>query len=141
MASFTQDIAKFVEKTKIKGETVLRKLAFEAFQGCVQKSPVDTGRFRSNWRIGINKVDKSFTWVPPKTAPKGQSPVTGVETALALGKISKAGWGDFIAITNNLPYGPKLENGWSRQAPAGMMKLTFEEVKAGLARAVASLPP
>lgn len=138
--SFTQDITRFVEKTKANGGQVLRKLAFDAFAGIIRKSPVDTGRFRSNWRIGVNKFDLTAVYVAPKSTAKGGSSVTGLETARVLNTINDAKWGDFIAITNNLHYGPRLEEGWSRQAPTGMVRVTFEEVKAGLAKTVASLP-
>ena len=35
-----------------------------------------------------------------------------------------------IYIQNNLPYANRLENGWSNQAPAGMVALTIAEVEA-----------
>lgn len=154
MPSFTQDIETFVKKTRIKGETVLKKLAFDAFAGVMKKSPVDTGRFRSNWRIGINTVDLTYDPIPPtggiKKGRGGQHydvatgrfasrSVSSIEGGLASSKIETAKWGDYIAITNSTPYGPRLEEGYSRQAPLGMVRITFEEVKAGLERAVASV--
>jgi hypothetical protein len=150
MPSFTQDVSKFVEKTKANGGMVLRKLAFDAFAGVLRKSPVDTGRFRSNWRIGINRFDLTLTAAPLTRDPlsgrfvskgftRGSSP-SGVEAAQGYSSIATAKWGDYVAITNNLHYGPRLENGYSKQAPTGMVKVTFEEVKAGVAKAVAALP-
>ncbi|NBT33816.1 MAG: hypothetical protein EBT13_18445 [Rhodobacteraceae bacterium] len=35
-----------------------------------------------------------------------------------------------IYIQNNLPYANRLENGWSGQAPQGMVALTVAEVSA-----------
>jgi hypothetical protein len=31
-------------------------------------------------------------------------------------------------IQNNLPYAERLENGWSKQAPHGMVKITLYEL-------------
>ena len=33
-----------------------------------------------------------------------------------------------LFINNQLPYGPRLEDGWSDQAPLGMVALTIAEV-------------
>jgi hypothetical protein len=35
--------------------------------------------------------------------------------------------GDTITLVNNLPYAQRLENGWSGQAPNGMVSLTAQE--------------
>jgi hypothetical protein len=35
-----------------------------------------------------------------------------------------------VWLSNNLPYANRLENGWSKQAPAGMVNLTFAELQA-----------
>ena len=34
-----------------------------------------------------------------------------------------------IIIQNNLPYANRLENGWSKQAPKGMVALTLSEMR------------
>lgn len=38
-------------------------------------------------------------------------------------------------ISNNLPYIERLENGWSQQAPAGMVRVTLSEFERKLAKA------
>jgi len=35
-----------------------------------------------------------------------------------------------IYLTNNLPYAQRLEEGYSQQAPAGMVALTIQEFQA-----------
>lgn len=37
--------------------------------------------------------------------------------------------GDKLFITNNLPYAKRIEDGYSAQAPAGMVKVTVNEFK------------
>ena len=69
-------------------------------------------------------VGNPATWHPPYW-PKGYVP----------GSL-RDGWqieekGDTIVISNNLPYAVRVENGWSQQAPEGMMKvsvLEFEQI-------------
>jgi hypothetical protein len=149
MGTFAADISEFARRTKLKGATVVKKIAFDGLRGVMKKSPVDTGRFRASWRVGINTPDLS-------TAPKlkaGSSDdsgrlrddkgkfVSGFGAGSGNQVINRANWGDTIFITNNLPYGPRLENGWSKQAPQGMLKLTFLELRTSLARAVASVRP
>lgn len=153
MASFTNNITAFIQKTGLKADIVLRKIAFDGFTGVVVKSPVDTGRFRASWRVGINTVD--LTVEPERfrgvldpeqvrghkgekiTPPKSQSPV-GPEGLAVQSKLLEAKFGVSISITNNIVYGPPLERGHSRQAPQGMLQLTLLELQASLAAAVAT---
>jgi hypothetical protein len=151
--SFAADISKFVEKTKLKADVVVRKLAMDGLAGVVRMSPVDTGRFRGSWRVGVNRVDL-------ETEPKGnqhkdknghtledpfkqKAANTNVATAKALSEgskqIAQAKFGDVIAITNNLAYGPPLERGHSKQAPQGMLRVTFMRLQTQLKRMVGSL--
>lgn len=65
-------------------------------------------------------VGNPSLWHPP-VWPKGYHP----------GSL-KAAWkiehnGDEVIIYNNLPYAERVENGWSKQAPAGMMKISLLE--------------
>lgn len=119
--SLQADISSFVRKTGLGLDIVLRKIAFDAFLGLLLRSPVDTGRFQANWRIGINKPD--LTTDESTTTPDGS-------------EINVAKWGDTIHMTNNLPYARPLEDGSSSQAPAGIVGPTFDAMKANV-RAIA----
>lgn len=137
--SFQRDITRFAEKTGVRGVTLQRNLAMQAFTGVMRKSPVKSGRFRGNWRVGINLVDLTENWAYKNKSAQGSVDPKGFGTGK--NAILGAKWGDSIYITNNLIYGPKLESGtWSKQAPNGMLKITFAEVVAGLDRAVRALP-
>lgn len=131
--SFSTDITSFVKKTKTNADKLLRKIAFDMFAGVLRLSPVLTGRFRGNWNISVNRISlktlPQTKFTVDKAVPTG-SPVDAAERAKALGAVGKAKFGDFIAITNNLPYAEFLEGGGSLKAPNGMMKVTFERVKA-----------
>ena len=58
-SGFIIDLKKFSKVVDEKFETVFRKLVFLIFNNIVYLTPVDTGRARSNWNIGVNEVDSS----------------------------------------------------------------------------------
>jgi hypothetical protein len=145
MSTFGADLSRFVKKTKLKSDVVLRKIAFDALRGVVMMTPVDTGRARGSWRVGINLTD--LTTLPAGKLGKrardargrfsmGSTSSKEAATAIALnlgsGQISKAVFGNRIAITNNVVYVPYLERGRSKQAPNGMLRVTFERIKASI---------
>lgn len=143
--SFAADISKWVEKTGVKGEVVLKKIAFDGFAGVILRSPVDTGRFRGSWRVSVNQVDPSVepdrNGAPsPLKGQGGSAPHSATEIAVLSTAIQHIKWGDKIYITNNLPYGPALEAGYSQQAPAGILVLTFLELQFNLEALVNSVP-
>lgn len=59
-------------------------------------------------------------WNPP-VWPKGYQPGS-LKTAWQI-EIN----GDEVVISNELPYAERVENGWSTQAPAGMMRISLLE--------------
>ena len=131
--SFSADISKFVTKTKIRADLVVKKVAFEALKAIVGRTPVDTGRCRGNWRVSINSVDTTYDYdyaaegdsLESKGAAAGQKAINAGNSKIVLYKL-----GETIFITNNLDYSYSLEYGSSKQAPQGMLKITFEELVA-----------
>ena len=136
MASFGSQIDKFVKKTGINGALVTRKIALDAFKKVLEKSPVDQGRFRGNWRLSINQVNLATnnkgTDDPFGTAPQ-------MQTGMAASAVAIAKWEDTIIISNNLPYAKRLERGSSKQAPGGILAPTIAEMSAGLDTILAEL--
>lgn len=99
-------------------DLMVRKCALAVDQVLATETPVRTGRARSNWLVTFN-------------APaSGQVPSLGpgagaLQLAQARATISTYR-GDVhrsIHITNNLPYINRLNQGWSRQAPAGYVEM------------------
>lgn len=149
--AFSRNITEFVARTKVSADLVLRKLALDCLRGVILKSPVDTGRFRASWRVGVNVIDSSVaakgTVASGALETKGQ--IGGAKKALkdaraaqlveANALIEGAQFGDAIFVTNNLPYAQRLEDGWSMQAPTGMVKNTVEEVTAAFDETVRSV--
>jgi hypothetical protein len=111
------------KKLRVQADRAFRALVLEATRRIVLRTPVDTGRARGNWHISIGQPE--FTANPPEETDKGGS-TTIVE---ANGKIDNANSGDTVYLTNGLPYVPVLEDGSSKQAPGGMVKVTAAELR------------
>ena len=82
------------------------------------KSPVDTGRFRANWMVGIGGADETTT-------------DSTVNDAVMRGSIILSAYRDLkqIHLSNNLPYAAALEHGHSMQAPLGVAEISVAEIE------------
>lgn len=127
---FASQLAAFAEKTKLGIDTVVRKVAIDITSALLMRAPVDTGRFRANWALGIGSPNTSTseTLDPSGSATLGQI-TTQISTVKAGGQ---------IFITNSLPYALALERGHSKQAPNGMVALTALEFEQYMKKAIAS---
>jgi hypothetical protein len=127
---FRANFGRKVAKAKTKQTLFFQKLLVEINGRVVIKSPVDTGRFRANWVVGNGSPDKTTT-----EATDGSGAATIARAAAEINSIVING--QIIYVTNSLPYGPRLEyEGWSKQAPAGMVRVTLAEL-GGIVRGVA----
>lgn len=119
--SFNDQIRKFLLTIPDLVEDEVRAVALDGTSRIVQKTPVDTGRARANWTVSINgSFDYSISqW-------EGRDPV--VEASAILGADMPAF--PIIYIFNNVHYIGYLEDGWSRQAPVGMVAVTLAELEA-----------
>lgn len=115
-SSFSVDISKFAEKVEKRADTFVQGLILRIDSGVVNMTPVDTGRARGNWNVGINNVD--LTEHDPETNAQSV-----IERAKEIIKRIKAG--DVIYTSNNVEYIEELENGSSDQAPNGMVAVTL----------------
>lgn len=125
---FAADLNKLCKRAGDKAEMVVRKTALELQSGMIEMSPVDTGRFKGNWQCGIGAMNADTSAAPGSDAEGRTQAVL-------------AGWkpGQTIWLTNSLPYARRLENGWSKQAPAGVVRLTVQAYSQALKRAVDSI--
>lgn len=134
--TFELDISKFVEKAKGNVDQVIRRAALDIFRRVVIKSPVDTGRFKSNWQVAINSV-------PTGLAPGSEPGKEKYNTEVAFERINTglllAKSGDVLWLVNNLSYARRLEYGWSDQAPKGMVRLTILEWNNAVSKAAQSM--
>lgn len=117
---FKLDLDKAFEEQQERVALIAMKIALEALNRVVLKSPVKTGRFRANWTVAVGRQDLSIT---DEVDPTGQKTIAK-GTPIILGQKGPA----VIWLSNNLPYAQALENGHSKQAPMGMVALTYNEL-------------
>lgn len=127
---FRRKFAAFVERAKTNQDLVVRKVGLDLMTSLVLKSPVDTGRFRGNWQVQYNLAPG-----PVPLLDKAGGPTI----AAANGALASFVIGQTFYLVNHLPYAVPLEYGHSKQAPAGMVRLTLTEFDQFLTRAVGDL--
>jgi hypothetical protein len=116
---FAEDINRWAQRTEEKLDLAAQKIALDLFERVIMATPVDSGRARANWQVTIGTVPNGTLDLTDKT---GQATISRA-TATAAGL--KAG--DVIYLVNNLPYIQRLEDGYSGQAPAGMVGLAVQD--------------
>lgn len=130
------DLEGFSKRIKIRAARVeantnvlVRKCALLVDTAVVMQTPVDTGRARANWQVSIGGEEG-----PGGVLPAPASPGAGAEEALGKGRsaIMQYQGSGTIHITNNLPYIKRLDEGSSKQAPAGFVE---KAIVAGVAAA------
>ena len=130
MSTFSLDLQAFAKKAGARADLVVKRVVAGMAESVIEMSPVGDGvywrrpppkgyvggRFRGNWDYGFN------------AAPKQQFDVVDKTGAMSMGRVlmglSAAPTAGIHYIANNLPYAERLENGWSRQAPVGMVGVT-----------------
>jgi len=135
MSSFQSQLESFAKKTNQRIDVVVRKTCLELSNSIVKKTPVDKGMARNNWMPSINRVDRT---VGPMSHPDAR-----------IRAASKKAYGNIYYLTNSLPYIKKLEfggysgptgkvtsAGFSRKAPNGMVRLTMQEFRKVINKAI-----
>lgn len=123
---FGRKVKRFATETCPRAATAkARRAALGIQRGLILVSPVDTGRFRASWFVATRVA--TLDDVPPKP-PKGQRSAAGQSAASATQEIANVRLGDSIHVSNPLPYGPRLNDGWSKQAPRRFVQMVVRSV-------------
>ena len=102
-------------------EKVVRGTLLGLTNRIVKRSPVDTGRFRNNWQAS--------TGTPATNQVQGTDKTGNKAVDAARTQVNKLEMGQDFYLSNNLPYAHRLEFGWSKQAPSGMLRLSIAELQ------------
>lgn len=128
---FEKSIENFIKKAKKNPELVVRQVTIKLYSQIILASPVDTGRFRMNWQA---------TYGSPATGIIiGDDPSGSRAIARATNFVMNSPEWDEFRFTNNLPYAERLEYGYSRQAPQGMVRVTVSRFQRLLDEAAARM--
>lgn len=98
-----------------------RLSANEAFISAVLKTPVRDGFAKNSFfcNIGNNNGGEIGRSTPDSSGGESIAAINAATSKLRLG--------DSVLLYSNLPYIERLEDGYSDQAPAGMVKTTVAE--------------
>ena len=125
--SFAKDLDKITLNLSGYAENMVRATLFNLSYRIIRESPVDTGRFRGNWQASVNT---------PKVTQLKRKDRTGTSTITAVNNVlGKFSMGQTFYLTNNLPYARRLEYGYSKQAPSGMLRINVMRVQSELEKA------
>jgi hypothetical protein len=142
---FALDLTAFAEKAKLNMDAVVRKVVLDIGRDVVMRSPVGNpdkwaspapkgyvgGRFRANWQYGLNAKPEGVSGAIDKS---GRTSISRIVAGLP-----KQAAGHTHYLTNNLPYAMRLETGWSKQAPGGLVGLAVRKFQEVVRKAAAEI--
>lgn len=109
--TFNLQVSDFIRKTKLSTDTVVRKVGADVLRSVVEKSPVDTGRFRANWVVSYAPTDATLPGFD-------RTGIDAINRGLRLIQVFRPEDGE-LWISNNLPYARRLvQAGTCRHGPA-----------------------
>lgn len=116
---FAATIEAWVEATKEQMDRVVLMATLELRTRILVRTPVDTGRLRNNWQLGVDiQPDGVLGYTVKGRRSRGQA-VRGAHTADAAATFSgqmdswtTSGAGHVYYIVNNLPYARRQEYGF-----------------------------
>jgi len=138
--SFAQQMQDFIDnKVARPSRDVVAGTGLGIFEKVIERTPVDEGRTRGNWNAALNTLDGSVN--ESRSEQEAIQAVRQMAAQLELG--------DSFTLVNGMPHIRKLEyggypqpgtektvNGFSAQAPAGMVGVTVTEFKRAVRQAV-----
>ncbi len=124
--SFKRDVATIMVKgTQEQFGRVQRAVAMTALKHCVLNTPVDTGRARGGWQVGIDSVPAGERAHDKSGADTMRQNIPQVN-----------GTGHVVNIANNVEYITYLEHGTDKMAPHAMVDRAIISVLQTYARRV-----
>jgi hypothetical protein len=156
MGTFALDLQRFAEKTKEKADDAVGLIVKNVAAELDKRSPVgDTdywknpppkgytgGRFRGNWQLGVGTIPSSGALLRDSLGRfRAHVDPTGAATqGRIIASIPGQAAGKVYYLVNNVPYARRIEEGWSRQAPQGLVGLTTVMFQQIVDEAVQGLP-
>ena len=115
MSSWERDMRRLRGLTEEKMTKVYRIAVMETTKDIIMDTPVDEGRLRGNWQVGVNYQPSSQLEMLDRTGMATIGRITAIITLLQ--------YDQKLVFCNNLPYAIPIEYGHSREkAPQGMVR-------------------
>lgn len=120
LATFNRTVTDFARRIPVDMLVPFqKKIVLTVFRNIVFRTPVDTGRARGNWQVTISQ--------PAETVVDGKDKSGAIVNRNAAADLQALLPFQTAWITNNLPYIQRLEDGYSTQAPGGMVQVALAE--------------
>lgn len=126
---FTKTMGQWTKQVSLKMDNIFKDVVILVGESVVRISPVDTGLFRGNWQLTVDGEESNELNRLDPTGGAALASITSRAQGLKAGQIAY--------ILNHLEYGYDLEygtyngptakvteQGFSRQAPEGMVRVT-----------------
>ena len=127
MSSWGQDMRRIRDLTEEKMTKVYRIAVMETTKDIIMDTPVDEGRLRGNWQVGINDQPSGQLDLLDKTGMATIGRITAITAPLQCDQS--------LVFCNNLPYAIPIEYGHSREkAPQGMVRRNLTNWNARVGR-------
>jgi hypothetical protein len=144
MSTFARELQDFKIKCDTKSDALVSNIVVRVAARLDQRSPVGDasywispppkgyvgGRFRGSWNLGVDSFPAPVETIDP----------SGASTqGRIIASIPEQASGNVFYLINATPYGQRIEDGWSRQAPQGLVGLTAIEFQGIVNEAVGAL--
>lgn len=125
--SWDSDWKKISDKVDRVMSQAIRATLFEVSTAIIKETPADTGRARGNWQASVGRGASGEVSVGSVRSGEARA-ISNVDQTVSVAV------GDIYYLTNNLPYIERLEYGWSKQAPSGMVRKNVQQFNRLLAK-------
>ena len=116
---FAQRIRRMADQVEVQAGRIVAQTAQIISQTVILATPVDTGRARANWQIGIGSPVIVET---PERDQAGATTIARNASKLAIGSRART-----IFLSNNVDYIGDLNAGSSSQAPANFVEIAVQQ--------------
>lgn len=129
---FGDVLGQWAESVEVKLDDIFQTIVIKVGEKVVRLSPVDTGLFRGNWQLTVDEETSGVLTREDQTGDSTISAIASKANSLTVGQVAY--------ILNHIEYGYDLEygtyfgptakvteQGFSRQAPEGMVRVTEAE--------------
>ena len=109
-------VAKFIRMFDDELDAITQDATKRVSNALVRFTPVDTGEAVADWDVAVN--------ADPGNPEHGLDPGKRITRKRLRQELDKVKFGDFIIFDNDDPVAVRLEFGYSKKAPQGMVRLT-----------------
>ena len=128
LKSLSRKMKKRVQTMERKLNEATVQVALVVIEAVAKATPVDTTKAMSNWQL---KADYNETVLPPYSpGHKGDTSASSLKAVIRQARgFLRTYKGGEIKLFNNAPYIKRLNEGYSKQAPAGFIEISVLEAR------------